>query len=150
MTGLPDIRDLVPHAGRMVLLDRVLEVDEYSLTAEVTICFDSVFCDGQKVGAWVGIEYMAQAIAAFAGARARKHGEPVKLGFLLGTRRYTTSQPHFMVGDTLRITVREELQGENGLASFDCAIKSDSIDVKAALTVFQPADPEAYLEGQEA
>ncbi|MBB5017432.1 putative hotdog family 3-hydroxylacyl-ACP dehydratase [Chitinivorax tropicus] len=150
MSDFPPIHELVPHGGRMVLLDRVIAADADSLTAEVTIHFDSMFCDGQQMGAWVGIEYMAQAIAAFAGLHARQQGEKIKVGFLLGTRRYSASQPYFAVGDTLRVTVNKELQGDSGLASFDCAIKSDNIDVRAVLTVFQPADPQMYLEGQEA
>ena len=64
--GMPDIRSLVPHAGPMVLLDRVISVDEDSLLAEVRIRSDSLFCNTDGVGAWVGIEYMAQAIGAWA------------------------------------------------------------------------------------
>ncbi len=65
--GMPDIRSLVPHAGPMVLLDRVISVDEDSLLAEVRIRSDSLFCNIDGVGAWVGIEYMAQAIGAWRG-----------------------------------------------------------------------------------
>src|SRR5215471_7164387 len=86
--GMPDIRSLLPHAGPMVLLDRVISVDEDSLLAEVCIRSDSLFCNGGGVGAWVGVEYMAQAIGAWAGYTAQLRGEPVKLGFLLGTRSY--------------------------------------------------------------
>ena len=86
--GMPDIRSLVPHAGAMLLLDRVVSADADNLLAEVRIRSDSLFCNGDGVGVWVGIEYMAQAIAAWAGYIARSRGEPVKLGFLLGTRRY--------------------------------------------------------------
>ena len=63
----PDIRMLVPHDGQMVFLDRVLATGSDSLCAEVAIGPDSVFFDGAGVGSWVGIEYMAQAIAAHAG-----------------------------------------------------------------------------------
>ena len=90
---MPDIRSLVPHAGSMVLLDRVISVEENSLCAEVGIRSDSLFCNADGVGAWVGIEYMAQAIGAYAGYRARLRGEPVKIGFLLGTRRYESRAP---------------------------------------------------------
>ena len=75
--ALPDIRRLVPHAGPMVLLDRLLAVDEETLCAEVTIDADTLFCDGREVGAWVGVEYMAQAIAAHAGYAAMLRGKPV-------------------------------------------------------------------------
>jgi len=85
---MPDIRTLVPHAGPMVLLDRVISADEESLCAEVRIRHDSLFCRAGAVGAWVGLEYMAQAIGAYAGFTACLRGEPIKLGYLLGTRCY--------------------------------------------------------------
>ena len=112
--GMPDIRSLVPHAGPMVLLDRVISVDEDSLLAEVRIHSDSLFCNTDGVGAWVGIEYMAQAIGAWAGYTAQLRGEPVKLGFLLGTRRYDCSRPVFTLGSLLQVHVQRVFQDENG------------------------------------
>ena len=146
---MADVRSLLPHSGPMVLLDRVVSVDEESLCAEVTIKRGDLFCDHAGVGAWVGIEYMAQAIAAYAGYVARSCGEPIKLGFLLGARRYDCNRPLFAIGSILRIFVKRALQGENGLASFEC----DIVDVaqgpaaKATLTVFQPPDVEEFLRG---
>ena len=75
----PDIRSLLPHSGTMVLLDRVVAADADSLCAEVAIRPDSLFCNADGVGAWVGIEYMAQAIAAHAGYLARLRGDAVKV-----------------------------------------------------------------------
>ena len=66
----PDIRSLIPHSDAMVLVDRVIAVDEESLCAEVRIRPDSLFCMANGVGAWIGLEYMAQTIAAFAGYTA--------------------------------------------------------------------------------
>jgi predicted hotdog family 3-hydroxylacyl-ACP dehydratase len=137
----PDIRSLVPHAGRMVFLDRVIAADPDSLCAEVTIRRDSLFFDGTGVGAWAGIEYMAQAIAAYAGYVARLRGEPVKIGFLLGTRHYESARPMFALGSVLKVHARRVLQNENGLASFECYIDDlhDCV-ARASVTVFQPAD----------
>jgi predicted hotdog family 3-hydroxylacyl-ACP dehydratase len=137
---LPDIRSLVPHSGPMVLLDRAISADEESLCAEVRIRADSLFCVDGAVGAWVGLEYMAQAIGAYAGYTARLRGEPIKLGYLLGTRRYECSRPVFTVGMLLRIHVKRILQSENGLGSFECCIEDESGQVASAnVSVFQPA-----------
>jgi ApeP dehydratase len=65
---LPPIADLVPHKGPMCLLDRLIEVEEERLVAEVMVSDSSLFSRGGTVGAWVGIEYMAQAVAAWAGS----------------------------------------------------------------------------------
>lgn len=145
--GLPDIRALVPHTDPMVLLDRVLSVDEDSLCAEVGIRSDTLFCGPDGVGAWVGIEYMAQAIAAWTGYHAQMRGEPIKLGFLLGTRRYECSRPLFVLGSVLQIRVQRLFQNENGLGSFECFIDNEEGRVAAAtVTVFQPPDVGGFLE----
>ncbi len=145
--SMPDIRSLVPHAGPMVLLDRVISVDEESLCAEVCIRSGSLFCAAGGVGAWVGLEYMAQAIAAYAGYAARLRGERVKIGFLLGSRRYECRRPIFPLGSVLRVYVRV-LHSENGLASFECRIDDTEGQLATAnLTVFQPADINDFPEG---
>lgn len=145
---IPDIHLLLPHSGPMVLLDRVICADEESLSAEVRIRPDSLFCAKGSVGAWVGLEYMAQAIGAYAGYNARLRGEPIKIGFLLGTRRYECARPLFTVGSLLKVCVKRVLQSDDGLASFDCRIDDEHGQlVSANVTVFQPADAEALLAG---
>ena len=144
----PEIRALIPHSGAMVLLDRVIAVDEESLCAEVRIRPDSLFCAASGVGAWVGLEYMAQTIAAFAGYTAYLRGEPAKPGFLLGARRYECTVPMLNLGSLLRIHVRRVLQSENGLGSFHCRIEDDEQEIATAtLTVFQPADAVNFVKG---
>ncbi len=144
---MPDIRLLVPHSGPMVLLDRVVSADEESLCAEVCIRADSLFCGAGGVGAWVGIEYMAQAIGAYAGYTARQKGEPVKIGFLLGARRYECSRPLFPVGSVLRVHIRRLMLGDNGLGSFECRIENGGGPLATAnLTVFQPPEVKNFSE----
>ena len=144
----PDIRSLIPHGGVMVLLDRVVAVDEESLCAEVRIRPDSLFCAATGVGAWVGLEYMAQTIAAFAGYTAYMRGEAVKPGFLLGARRYECTRPMFSQGSRLKVYARRVLQDENGLGSFECRIEDGKEQVATAtLTVFQPADAAVFIKG---
>lgn len=141
-----DIRLLVPHAGAMCLLDRVIDANDDSLCAEVMIRKGSLFCDDNGVGAWVGIEYMAQAIAAFAGTLAHRDGAPVKIGFLLGTRQYTCYCDHFAQGLLLQVKVQHLLQVANGLSSFDCWLHTDgNLLASASITVFQPDNLDDYV-----
>ncbi|MGV8894132.1 MAG: 3-hydroxylacyl-ACP dehydratase [Burkholderiaceae bacterium] len=152
--NLPDICTLVPHAGPMILLDRVIAVNAETLCAEVTIGPNTLFCDGQGVGAWVGVEYMAQAIAAYAGYAAYLCGNSAKVGFLLGSRRYECSRPYFALGSILHVHVQRVLQNENGLGAFECRIDYandplEVIDVVAAtatITVFQPENVSEFLQ----
>lgn len=147
--SLPAIATLVPHGAPMLLLDRVVSADADKLCAEVTIRPDSLFCGERGVGAWVGIEYMAQTIAAYAGYHAQQRGEPVKIGFLLGSRRYECSRPWFSSGDCLHVEAQQLLQADNGLGSFSCTIKDSKTQqqwAQATVSVFQPHDAHAFLE----
>lgn len=147
--GSIDIHSFVPHSGAMSLLGRLLAADDENLSAEVTITTDSMFCVDGAVGAWVGVEYMAQAVAAHAGHSARLRGEAVRVGFLLGTRRYVCSVPAFAVGSMLHIHVQRALQGENGLGAFECRIVdgNDGCELATAtITVFQPDNVEEFLQ----
>lgn len=144
-----DIHSLVPHSGAMSLLGRFIAADAETLSAEVAITPESMFCADGRVGAWVGVEYMAQAVAAHAGWCARRRGEPVRVGFLLGARKYACSVPAFPTGSVLRIHVRRALQGENGLGAFDCRIEDAAGGAElatATITVFQPDHVEEFLQ----
>ena len=148
------IQDLVPHADAMCLLDRVLAADDETLSAELTIAPSHLFLDsagpGSGVGGWVGIEYMAQAVAAWAGVQARQRGEAPRIGFLLGSRRYACSRAGFASGETLRIEVQREFEADNGMSQFACQIFIGPESVaQASLTVFGPEDPRAFLENSE-
>ena len=135
------VENLVPHRGAMSWLDEVISVDDASVHARSTIRSDRLFVRDGLVGAWVGVEFMAQAVAAWAGHRARSKGGVVNIGFLLGTRRYEITRPQYAVGDVLDIEARCELMGDNGLGMFSCCIRIDGETVaEANLSVFEPPD----------
>jgi predicted hotdog family 3-hydroxylacyl-ACP dehydratase len=117
------IEHYVPHRRGLLLIDRVLAADDDSAVCELTVR-DGLFADTDAaiVPAWVGIEYMAQAIAAWAGVRHARHGSQPRPGFLLGSRRYMAHVHAFPLGQRLHVTVTCELLGDNGLGMFDCAI----------------------------
>lgn len=141
------VEQLVPHSGTMSLLSRVTAYDEDWLEAEVDIHAGSVFAEEEGVPAWVGIEYMAQAIAAYAGLQQRELGREPKIGFLLGTRRYESSVAWFAMGETLTVRVDCEMVAENGLHVFKASLTTNQVDVTASLNVFQPEDASQFLEG---
>jgi predicted hotdog family 3-hydroxylacyl-ACP dehydratase len=134
VTSYPPIVELVPHRPPMLLLDRVLSYDGERVVCETVLGPDSPFAEQGEVPAVVGIEYMAQTIAAHAGLEARARGEPPAIGFLLGTRAYSTSVDTFPNGSKLTVTVEPEIV-DGGFAAFKCAIAIDdvAIDDVAAL-----------------
>jgi predicted hotdog family 3-hydroxylacyl-ACP dehydratase len=145
----PAIATLVPHSAPMLLLDRVLSADADNLSAEVRIHAGSMFFDAAAagVGAWVGMEYMAQAIAAHAGWLALQRGDAVKVGFLLGSRKYAAARPLFAAGCVLRVHAHRVLLGENGLGAFECSIDdAGCVVATATITVFQPHNVNEFLQ----
>jgi predicted hotdog family 3-hydroxylacyl-ACP dehydratase len=145
-----EIGQFLPHAGKMILLDRIVDFDDEQLQTESHIKPDNLFADELgNVPSWVGIEYMAQCVAAFAGIKARLKGEAVKLGFLIGARSFEASQPYFQAGSTIKIQIKELHLEESGLAVFDCQISAENMSISCRLNVFQPADPEKFFKDNQ-
>lgn len=132
-----DVAALIPHSGVMVLLDHIIDYDTDVLTAELVVRDDGLLGGDESVPAWVGIEYMAQTVAAYAGVMAKQANEPVRLGFLLGARRYNSNVATFKVGSRLTVRVEKILQ-DDSLGVFDCRIQGEGVDVAANLNVYQP------------
>lgn len=143
MTRYPPIVELVPHRPPMLLLDRVLSYDGERVVCETVLEAGSPFVEQGRVPAVVGIEYMAQAIAAGAGLSARDSGETTaRMGFLLGCRDLAIAVDSFQVGDRLTVEARRTW-GEKELGSFACQVRrGDEILVEGALTVYQGPLPE--------
>ncbi len=132
------ISKLIPHSGDMILIDRILNCDAHTLTAELIVRGDGFICgDAKTVPSWIGIEYMAQTIAAYAGTVARQ----ANIGFLLGTRRYNCNVSTFDVGTKLTISAQKIMQDGN-LAAFECRILGANVEVTANLNVYQPTSNE--------
>lgn len=144
------LAELLPHAGDMILLDAVDEFDSESIRTRLQVRPGGLFnlADG-SLPAWLGIELMAQSIAAYAGCRARQAGLPVELGFLLGTRNYQCNVERFALGAELRIRAIRSLEDDNGMGVFECHIDGPGIKVEARLNVFRPPQVAAYLQEPE-
>ncbi|MBN3815024.1 beta-hydroxyacyl-ACP dehydratase, partial [Paraburkholderia sp. Ac-20347] len=86
----PPIDAIIPHRGTMLLLDAVCACSDESLSAEASVRADAWYADAQgAMPAWIGIELMAQAIAAHVGLLSMRAGKAARPGVLLGTRRFT-------------------------------------------------------------
>jgi predicted hotdog family 3-hydroxylacyl-ACP dehydratase len=143
------IEDYLAHRGPARWVDRLVEADADQALVETDVpAAGRMVCDG-TMPAWAGIELMAQAVAVWAGARARREGRQVNLGFLLGTRGYECQCDGFASGSTLRISVRREIVSDEGLGMFDCRIhRGDELLAQAQVAVFEPPDPAPYLDGR--
>lgn len=148
----PPIEELLPHRGTMLLLDRVVEFETSGLVAEYAPRSDAWYADATgNLPGWIGIELMAQCVAAHVSMSKRKAGLTPKMGALLGTRAYQMSPPlsgSFSAGQVLRIRVQETFRDESGLAAYDCSITQNGETLaRAMLKIFEPDDFELFVQG---
>ena len=131
------VSELLGHEGCMMLLDKIVRFDDQSMVSEVIVRDNGLFGDDKAVPALVGIEYMAQTIAAHGNMMDKIAQRPNYLGFLLGTRAYISNVDSFLTGSVLTVTVEKIIQ-EQGLGVFDCKITAPGVLVEAKLNVYQP------------
>ncbi len=146
MTDWP-LAELLPHAGDMILIDSIERFDDEQIYTRLTVKSEGLFNlpDG-SLPAWVGVELMAQSVAAFAGCHARQKGNPVELGFLLGTRKFECNVETFPAGTELFIHGLRSLEDDSGMGVFECHIHGDGIHANARLNVFRPPEATQYLQ----
>ena len=140
------LAELLPHAGDMILIEQILSFDDEQIHTRLTVRPGGLFNrpDG-SLPAWVGIELMAQSVAAYAGCHARQKGNAVELGFLLGTRRFECNVEHFPAGTELTIHGIRSLEDDNGMGVFECHLTAPGIHATARLNVFRPPQAAQYL-----
>lgn len=138
MAGMP-ATEFVQHRGSMLLLDRLVEAGPEHAICEWRVNATNEFavpCRG--VPAYVAIECMAQCVAVHAGVRARFDGFAPPLGFLLGTRHFTTKDAYLELGVTYQIHCRELLRDTQGMASYECRVmRGEYMVVGCRLAVFE-------------
>lgn len=142
------IEQVLPHTHPMILLSDFIEAGPEHAVCKVRISAKSAFFDQRQQGvpAYVGLEYMAQTIAAYAGASKLAAGGNVRVGFLLGCRKYQPLVPVFPAGAELRITATKVVIDESGLSVFECQIQLQEQQLVAAkLNVFEPEDHRIWL-----
>jgi len=143
------VEALLPQSQAMCLLDRVLEAGEDHVVIELTVRDDGLFSTpDHKVPAWVGLEYMAQAIAAYSGYQRKCRGEGIGLGFLLGTRHYRCSVDSFPCGTSLRVRAEKVFDAANDMSVFNCTLEGLNIHANSTLNVLSPKDSKQFLAGK--
>ncbi|MDW5377462.1 hypothetical protein R6258_11090 [Halomonas sp. HP20-15] len=142
------IAEFVPHRSGMCLLDTLIAADEHGLTARLTPRADGLFVEAagasaQGIPAWVGVEWLAQAVAAWAGWHAAQRGQAPAVGFLVGCRKFVSHQAHFPIGESFEVRIRCDFVADNGLGQFSGEIAAADEASAAALaegrlTIYQP------------
>lgn len=118
---LPSLSEMLPHRPPMLLLTAVDHADAEAIVCRVQLEEGAAFVREGRAGAHVAIEYMAQAVAAFAGSRSLAEGRPVEVGYLIGARDVTFEVDWLYVGDELTVEARR-VWGDDVLGSFNCRV----------------------------
>lgn len=148
------IAQVLPHDGRMLLLEELLEHSDDGIVTAVTIRPDTVLCDGAHgVPAWVGMEYMAQAACAYSGVFEVRAGHAPKIGLLLGTRHYRSHVGYFPIGARLIVSAQVVMRDDADLAVFQCRIVNDTHSADSELAVgdikaIRPHDIQGLIRAQ--
>jgi predicted hotdog family 3-hydroxylacyl-ACP dehydratase len=129
---------LLPHRGKMLFLDRVLDFDaeKATLAAEWQVTASSPFFDSALGGVpgWTAFECMAQAVSVLSGLRGRGRGEKPKAGFILSLSM-KIAKTFFAAGDTVEVRVAEDFS-LNSIYTFLCTAESSGEKTaEAKLTV---------------
>src|SRR5262245_60180983 len=143
------IEDILPHRGDMLLLDGVQSYSAGEIAVSSTPKPGSWYAETPGMPSWIGIELMAQAIAAHVCLRYRAEGEPPRPGVLLGTRKYRCKRPHFAFGEQLAVRARPSYQDEAGVGAYRCAIEHAGESLaEATVMAYEPPDFAAFLRAQ--
>ena len=143
------VGELVPHKGKMLLLDRVRDYDlkENSITTEIDITRNNMFYEEELGGvpAWVAFEYMAQSVSALSGICGRTRDEKPKTGFIMSVNGFKADIPVFIQGETVVIIVQEKIRMDQAVTYDGVAIIGDNVAVTAKLNTVEVDKPKSSL-----
>ena len=136
-----ELLTLVPHRGKMFLIDRIqdYDIDAWTVTSETKLSESNLYYDKNLGGMpnYVLFEFIAQTVSAITGIVTREKQLPVNMGFILSVSSLHFSQPLVKAGQT--VTVHAWRTGEAGAVySFDARVSADGEEIGGGtLTVME-------------
>ncbi len=140
----PPAAELLPHAGQAVLIAAILDSSPIHVTVRARLEEDHPFhVAGHGIPVWVGMEMMAQAIAAHASLTSHANGDAPRRGMLLGTRHYDGRVPWLPANADLTVRAARSFGREGGgMGACDCRIEhADRLLAEATIIILEEEDP---------
>jgi predicted hotdog family 3-hydroxylacyl-ACP dehydratase len=138
-----ELLSIIPHQGKMVLLDRIIDYDleNHRLTAEYEVSPDCLFYDPKLGGipSWVSFECIAQSVSALAGIYNRMAEKKPRLGFILSVSNLKIAVPVIRPA-LLRIRIHEDCRMDDILNYQGEVFLQDTFLLAANLTVMETND----------
>ncbi|MCR4942598.1 MAG: thioester dehydrase [Campylobacter sp.] len=131
------ISSLMPHSGKMVLADDIVEYDKEHAKIKSLIAEDNAFLDNGKFPSYILCELMAQCLVSFRGLSDKQNANT--LGFLLGIRNFKIFKPCCDIGDEIITEIKISIQDDNGLGIYDgkCTLNGETI-AQGTITALNP------------
>lgn len=144
------IGELVPHKGKMLLLDRIRDynLNEKCITTEIDISRDNLFYDVELAGvpAWIVFEYMAQSVSALSGINGRAQRVKPKMGFIVSVSNFNAEIPVFKRGETVVVKVQEKTRVDKAVTFDGVAIVNEKVVVTAKLNTVEFDEMKSYIK----
>ena len=144
-----ELSTLVPHKGRMFIIDRIIDTNpnDWTIESETKITENFMFYEKSAGGApnYACFEIVAQTISALTGLYARENNLPPNMGFILSVSNLHFDFDIMRAGQTVRVKALQEAVVEN-VYSFSAEIFID--DVKAGegkLTVMETKSSDSLV-----
>ena len=101
-----DAENLIPHRKPLCMVDRLTEYEDQAGTVEAVVSFENALIeDNGQLDQLAVTEMIAQACAAANGYEALLDKDPMKLGYLVGIKKFQFFGKA-LAGDKLQISVR--------------------------------------------
>lgn len=134
--------ELLPHRAPMLLITECVSASESAVTVKTDLrkIGDLFTLPNGKIGGWLVLELMAQAVGVFSGLQLKSSGEKPKIGFLLGTRHLQTRIGEFNPTDVITVKARCTFPAGDGMpGQFECvADRGGEPFAQATLTLYRP------------
>jgi len=144
--------DVLPQRPPMVLLDSIVShaADETICAVHIDASSPFASADG-SIPSWIALEYIAQCAAAHSGICEREKGNPIRLGFLLGSRKFALHVSRFEAGAELLVSAKS-VWDDGELASFSCCVRDMNgvLLAEGELSAYSPHDIQDLLARQKA
>lgn len=150
--GKDALSRIVPHQGRMLLIDEITAFDKEAktLSAGATADEGSPFFTGEGTPCYVAFELIAQSISAYSFLSGINTDGKPSIGFILRLSHFTVSRKLLEKNEKVVITITEECTLGDSLYSFQGNVRAkNDIIAKGQILVMSTDDPQAILEGKK-
>jgi predicted hotdog family 3-hydroxylacyl-ACP dehydratase len=137
----PPIDDLVPHGPPIRAVEELLHWERGRAKCRLQVRPHTPFVRGNRVAGIAALEYMAQSVAACLGYEAYLGGGRVRVGMIIGVRKFELLEAYIEVGTELEIQV-DRIRGDDDVSTFRTETRTGgNLICSAHMTLVHPETP---------